>query len=409
MQLELTPQQLEFQHEVKAFLAAELPVAVATKMARGEGISKAETNDWTQRLARRGWAAPNWPEAHGGPGWSLIQRHIFDVECRLAHAPYVSGFGFVMVGPAICKFGNEQQRAEHLPKILSSERWWCQGYSEPGAGSDLANVATTAVRDGDDYIVNGSKIWTSGAEQADWIFCLVRTNREVQKQKGISFLLIDMTSPGVRVEPLFAFNGKRLWNQVFFDNVRVPQANRLGEEDKGWSVAKSLLGDERLMVSRVAENKRLLRIIQGMLEATKSEDRLALKNDGFRPAFQKRFSELDIRLQALEATSMRLLLEADEGGQIGAEPSMLKLKGSQLVQAMDELLFDAVGYWCMPLDRSTQKRLNDRRASQAEPVLAGSQATEYVASGRYHHRGFTIAGGSSEVQHNIIAKQVLGL
>ena len=224
MQLELTQDQLDFRQEVRAFLSAELPVEFAQKMARGEPMTKAETHEWTQKLAQRGWAAPNWPAEHGGPGWTLIQRHIFDVECRLAHAPYVSGFGFVMVGPAICKFGTPQQQQEHLPKILSSERWWCQGYSEPGAGSDLASVATLAERDGDDYLVTGSKIWTSGAEQADWIFCLVRTNRDVQRQKGISFLLIDMRSPGVRVEPLYAFNGKRLWNQVFFDRVRVPQA-----------------------------------------------------------------------------------------------------------------------------------------------------------------------------------------
>ena len=405
MQLELTPQQLEFQREVRAFLVAELPSELAAKMARGEGITKTETNFWTQRLASRGWAAPNWPQEHGGPGWSLVQRHIFDVECRLANAPYVSGFGFVMVGPAICKFGTRQQCSEHLPKILSSERWWCQGYSEPGAGSDLANVATTAVRDGDDYLVNGSKIWTSAAELADWIFCLVRTNRDVQKQRGISFLLIDMATPGVRVEPLYAFNGKRLWNQVFFDNVRVPQANRLGGEDKGWSVAKSLLGDERLMVSRVAENKRLLQTIQAMFDDLD----IGRADSAAQTEFVRRYNELDIRLQALEATSMRLLLEADQGEQIGAEPSMLKLKGSQLVQAMDELLFDAVGHWCLPLDRNTQQRLCGAQSRDAEGVLVGPEATEYVASGRYHHRGFTIAGGSSEVQHNIIAKQVLGL
>jgi len=405
MQLELTSEQLEFRQEIRDFLAAELPAELASKMARGEPIGKDGTNDWTKRLFRKGWAAPNWPLEHGGTGWSLIQRHIFDVECRLAHAPYVSGFGFVMVGPAICKFGTPAQQQEHLPKILSSERWWCQGYSEPGAGSDLANVASTAVRDGDDYLVNGSKIWTSGAELADWIFCLVRTNRDVQKQKGISFLLIDMQSPGVRVEPLYAFNGKRLWNQVFFDNVRVPQANRLGAEDKGWGVAKSLLGDERLMVSRVAENKRLLGNISELLDAlTADGEQLSGRNE-----FKRRYGELDIRLQALEATSLRLLLEADRGGEIGAEPSMLKLKGSQLVQAMDELLFDAAAHWCLPLDRSSQARLRREQPGGPGPVLVGPEATEYVASGCYHHRGFTIAGGSSEVQHNIIAKQVLGL
>lgn len=399
MQLALTPEQQSFQDDVRQFLQANLPASVAAKVARGEGISAQETRDWHKVLAVKGWAAPAWPVDCGGTGWNLVQRHIFDVECRRAQAPYLSGFGITMVGPAIAKYGSDEQKAEHLPKILNAERNWCQGYSEPGAGSDLASVATRAERDGDDYIVNGSKIWTSAAELADWIFCLVRTNADVQQQKGISFLLFDIKSPGVTIEPLYAFNGKRLWNQVFFDNVRVPVANRLGDEDKGWTVAKSLLGDERLMVSRVAENKRILGIAQQVLEEEPEADE-ALSALAY---YRRRIDELDVRLQALEMTSLRLLSEADAGGQVGAEPSMLKLKGSELVQAMDELLFEAVGHWALPLDQATQT-LRGHSAVQVGPEHA-----EYVASGRYHHRGYTIAGGSSEVQHNIIAKAVLGL
>ena len=393
MHIELDADQRRLRDEIREFLAAELPQDVATRVRHGQSISKEDQIRWTRILHARGWAAPHWPQEHGGTGWSLIQRHIFDVECRAFQAPVLSGFGFNMVGPAIIRYGTAEQKADFLPKILRAELWWCQGYSEPQAGSDLASLRTKAVREGDEYVVTGQKIWTSGAEIADWIFCLVRTDPSVQMQRGISFLLIDLNSPGISVEPLYAFNGKRLWNQVFFDSVRVPIAQRLGDEDKGWTVAKSLLGDERLMVSRVAENKRLL---------SRLCDVLGQEQEGTRPldqttSIRRRLSELDIRLQALEMTSLRLLSEADKGGQVGAEPSMLKLKGSQLVQAMDELLVDAIGHWALPLDAGST-------GSTVGPAYA-----EYIASGLFHHRGYSIAGGSSEVQHNIIAKQVLGL
>jgi len=396
MQLALNAQQIRFREEIHEFLATQLPADIAEKVRLSRGVGKDDVARWTRILNRQGWAAPNWPEEHGGTGWSLIQRHVFDVECRAAHAPVLSGFGFNMVGPAIIKYGSEALQKRFLPQILNADLWWCQGYSEPEAGSDLASLRTTAVRSGDDYIVNGQKIWTSGAETADWIFCLVRTDAKVQKQKGISFLLIDLESKGITIEPLYAFNGKRLWNQVFLDDVRVPVANRLGEEDRGWTVAKSLLGDERLMVSRVAENKRMFGIIREVLLA-EADSGVDLENR----AMRKKLAELEIRLSALEMTSLRLLSAADEGGQIGAEPSMLKLKGSELVQAMDELLFEAVGHWVLPLDATT--------AADGNRAGVGPDYAEFVASGHYHHRGYTIAGGSSEVQHNIIAKEVLGL
>ena len=392
MRFDLTLEQLVFKEEVETFLRTHLPAAVAAKVKRGAGVSKAELTEWTRTLNARGWAAPAWPVEHGGTGWNLVQRHIFDVACRAAHAPALSGFGFNMVGPAIIKFGTPQQHAEFLPKILNADLWFCQGYSEPQAGSDLASVRTRADRDGDDYVVNGSKIWTSGAELADWIFCLVRTNHEVQQQKGISFLLLDITSPGVAVKPLYAFNGKRLWNQVFFEDVRVPIAQRLGEEDRGWTVAKSLLGDERLMVSRVSENKRILGLLKEAVQE-QAERGVALSE-----SVQSEISALEIRLHALEMTSLRILTKADAGSAIGAEPSMLKLKGSELVQAQDELLFRMVDYLALPQDST------NTGAAAVNPAWA-----EFVASGRYHHRGYTIAGGSSEVQHNIIAKQVLSL
>jgi acyl-CoA dehydrogenase len=299
-----------------------------------------------------------------------------------------------MVGPAIIRYGTPAQQARFLPAIRNADLWWCQGYSEPQAGSDLASLTTRATRDGDEYVVTGSKIWTSGAEDADWIFALVRTDERAKPQRGISFLLIDLATPGVAIEPLYAFNGKRLWNQVFFDDVRVPLANRLGGENDGWTVAKRLLGDERLMVSRVSENRRLLSRIREVLQVEQDGGHALGAND----VFAARRAELSIRLDALEMTSLRLLTEADRGGTIGAEPSMLKLKGSELVQAMDEALFEAIGYWVIPKDRA-----------EFGDAAVGPDYAEYVASARYHHRGYTIAGGSSEVQHNIIAKEVLGL
>ncbi len=386
MRSSLTNEQLKLRQVFDDFLRAELPAELADKVRRGASVGREELTHWTQRLDARGWAAPHWPTEHGGTGWSLVERHLFDVACRAAHAPPLSGFGSNMVGPAIIRYGSATQKARFLPATRRAELWWCQGYSEPQAGSDLASLATRAERDGDDYIVNGQKTWTSGAENADWIFCLVRTNPGVQMQRGISFLLIDMNSPGVTVTPLYAFNGKRLWNQVFFDNVRVPVTNRLGEEDRGWTVAKSLLGDERLMVSRVAENRRLLARVHETLDLLPGTD-----------AIRSQLAALNIRLEALEASSLRLLTLADRGGTIGGEPSMLKLLGSTLVQAFDELLFEIADKWVIPQDGA------------GNSPSVGPRDVEFIASGRYHHRGYTIAGGSSEVQHNIIAKEVLGL
>ena len=392
MKYQFTDEQMEFKRNIDSFLHSALPLELAQKVKTGAGVDKQDLTDWTRILNKQGWAAPNWPIEYGGTGWNLIQRHIFDSCCRSMHAPALSGFGFNMVGPAIIKYGTEAQKADFLPKIRNADLWFCQGYSEPQAGSDLAGVATTAVKDGDEYIVNGSKIWTSGAEDADWIFCLVRTNGQVQKQKGISFLLIDLRSPGIEIKPLIAFNGKRLWNQVFFEDVRVPIIHRLGDEDHGWTVAKSLLGDERLMVSRIAENKR---VFSNLLELVSQQEQ---RGQTLPESFHSNLSQISIRIHALEMTSLRILGRADKGSEVGAEPSMLKLKGSELVQSQDELLFELVDYLSVPLD-----------SSMGDHQSVGSPMTEYISSGAYHHRGYTIAGGSSEVQHNIIAKQVLGL
>ena len=385
VKLELSSEDKAFQQEVRDFLAGALDPQLSDKVKNGYPVSKAEQDEWTRCLNRRGWAAPNWPLELGGTGWSMLRRHLFDIELRTHHAPETQGFGFSMVGPAIIAYGTREQKDYYLPKILNAEISWCQGYSEPQAGSDLATVRTRAEIRGDEYIVNGSKIWTSAAEVADHIFMLVRTDPNARPQAGISFLLVEMDRPGITVQPLMAFNGKRLWNQVFFEDVRVPRHQRLGGENEGWTVAKNLLGNERLLVSRVAENRRILSRI---LEAIGSTSELPLS-----------VAALKIRLEALDATALRLLTRFDAGHQIGAEPSMLKLKGSQLVQDMDIALFELAQYYGLPLDSVTR--------GDGDPV--GTAEVDMVASGMFHHRGYTIAGGTSEIQHNIIAKQVLGL
>lgn len=391
MQLSLNDEDLAFEQEVRSFLEKNLDAAVAHRVECSLPVSKVDQDIWTRRLAERGWAAPNWPVAYGGTGWNLRRRHQFEVLLRAHHAPETQGFGFNMVGPAIIKYGTEAQKAYYLPKILSAEISWCQGYSEPEAGSDLAGLRTRAEIEGDHYLVNGSKIWTSRAEEADHIFVLVRTDPDAKKQRGISFLLLPMDLPGIEVKPLYAFNGKRLWNQVFFDNVRVPRENRLGAENEGWTVAKNILGDERLMVSRVAENKRILGRLKQLLGSQ--------ENVVPEPAFLKRLAELEIRLTGLEVMAVRLLAHFDTGGKVGAEPSMLKLQGSQLVQAQDQLLFELAGFYGLPLDQH----------SRLDQTAVLNDDIDMIGSALFHHRGYTIAGGATEIQRNIIAQQVLKL
>ncbi|ANK79610.1 MAG: hypothetical protein TEF_01475 [Rhizobiales bacterium NRL2] len=398
MDLSPTKKEEAFREEVRGWLAANLPADIADKVKRGLMVAKPDMLRWHAILQEKGWLAPNWPKAAGGAGFSIMERHIFDMECRLAHAPPAMAFNFHMIGPALIAFGTDAQKAHYLPKILSDAHWWCQGYSEPGAGSDLAGVSTRAVRDGDDYHVTGSKIWTSAADVADMIFCLVRTDPDAKKQEGISFLLMDMTAPGVEVKPLIALNGRRLWNIVTFDEVRVPVANLLGRENEGWTVAKKLLGDERLFVSRVSENTRILSIVKEVCAAESSDGRPLLED----PDFALRVADLESRLKALEMTSLRILAEADAGGRIGAEPSMTKLLGSHMVQDLDEVLYRAIGYYGAP-DHSGFLF----RGENQLPV--GPDHAVGITSGQLHHRGFTIAGGTSEVQRGVLAKAVLGL
>ena len=398
MDLALTQDDLAFRNEIRSFFKDHLPEDTRDLVKLGIPVPRERMRDWWSILHEHGKAAPAWPTESGGMGLGLTRRHIFDMECRRAHCPPLPAFNMNMIGPALIKFGNDEQKARFLPRTLSGEIQWCQGYSEPGAGSDLANVSTRAQRDGDHYIVNGTKIWTTAAEEAHWIFCLTRSDPDVQPQRGITFLLIDMDDPGISVNPIIALNGARLWNEVVFENVRVPIENRLGEENQGWTVAKALLGDERIFVSRISESTRMLACVKDVARAERA-DGARLIDDA---SFAKKLTELDMRLQALDMMGLRLLAKAEETGQIGAEPSALKALGSPLVQAMDEAMTEATQYYGIPDNRESWREGSN--VETAGPDYASAPMSNYL-----HHRGYTLAGGTTEVQKNILAKAVLGL
>lgn len=398
MDLAFSPDEQAFRSEVRAFLDAELPDDLRHKVRQRRELEREDYLRWQRILHARGWIAGSWPKEYGGCDWTPAQRHIFDEECHAADAPPLLPFGLQMVGPVIYTFGRPDQKEFFLPRLLSGEHWWCQGYSEPGSGSDLASLQTAAVRDGDDYIINGQKIWTSLAHHADWIFCLVRTRKEGKHQEGISFLLIDMKTPGITVRPLILMDQGHHVNEVFFENVRVPVANRIGEENRGWTYAKFLLGNERAGIAEVAWNKKLLQRLKEMAADTPaSGDRLL--DDA---VFSRKVAETEVKLTALEYCNLRILAAMQEGSPPGGEASMLKLLGSEVTQAITELTVEALGYYAAPYE------LADRTpGSNWSPV--GPDAAEGVMGQHLFMRAITIAGGSSEVQKNIIAKMVLGL
>ncbi|TNE57565.1 MAG: pimeloyl-CoA dehydrogenase large subunit [Alphaproteobacteria bacterium] len=399
MDLNLSLQDLQFRDEVRAFLAAHYPPEMAKAMRLGVPISKPDIVAWWATLDDHGFAAPAWPEEFGGRGLSLTQRHIFDMECRLGNCPPILPQNIAMIGPALLRFGTEAQKGRFLPQTRRGEIWWAQGYSENGAGSDLAAVAMKAERGGDSYIVNGAKTWTTAAEDADWIFCLTRTDPSVQRQKGITFLMIDMRSPGVRVEPIYGMNGQRLWNSVHFEDVRVPVENRLGEENAGWTVAKALLGDERIFVSRVSMSTQLLQHLKEVARVERADGQRLIDE----PDFAKMISALDLRIQALDMMGLRLLAEAEaRGGDVGARPSAMKALGSPLVQAVDTALTEAIAYYAAPDNHTAWE-------AGANVQGVGPDYAHAIAYNMLHHRGYSIAGGTTEIQKNIIAKQILGL
>lgn len=395
-----------FRAEVRTFVRDRLPAEVREKVRLGIEVSKDETAAWQRILAERGWLVPHWPREWGGTGWSAAQRAAFQEEMAIGHAPEPDALGFEMVGPLLIRHGTDAQKRRFLPRMTSLEHVWCQGYSEPGSGSDLASLKTRAVHVADDegghYVVDGSKIWTSNAHRANWIFCLVRTDAQARAQEGISFLLIDMATPGVTVRPIVGIHGWHLFNQVFLDGVKVPVANRLGEENQGWGLAKSLLEFERLNLARVGENRRRMAKVRAIGEQVHEAGEPLSR----RPWFRRRLAELEVRLETLAATVLALRRQAEAGRRLGPETGMLKLVGSRLVQDLDMLAVDALGPQTLAWDRDAHF---DLAAHARDAIVERHPYAATASSRRFVSRGYTIAGGSSEIQHELLAKQVLGL
>jgi hypothetical protein len=392
MDTRLSAEDLAFQTEVRQFLHQAWDKELAAK-CNNRTTMKAGVEEWQRRLYHKGWMAPHWPVEYGGTHWSVTQSFIYNSERAAVGAPEAVAFGVTMVASVIIAYGNDEQKAKFLPRILKSEDWWCQGYSEPGAGSDLASLKTRADRDGDEYVINGSKIWTTYAQYADWIFCLVRTDNSGRKQEGISFLLIDMKSPGITVRPINTIDGFHHLNEVFFDNVRVPIENRIGEEGKGWTYAKSLLVHERLSIAEVADSRRALGELRELARQEVNGGRSLLDD----PLFARRLTNIEIDLMALEFTELRALAAIEEGKPPGPESSLLKLQGTEIQQAIQELRMDVAGYYSGTLQ-------GDLSASQL-----GHEFADYAQKMYFRGRASSIYGGSNEVQKNITAKYVLGL
>jgi len=399
MDLNFTAEESAFREQVRTFLRDQLPADIATKVKNGLSIQAADYTRWQGILHKQGWGSPSWPKQFGGTGWGPVQLHIFDEESAAAGAPRVIPFGLKMVAPVIMAFGNAEQQQKYLPRILSGEDWWCQGYSEPGAGSDLASLKTRADRQGDHYIVNGQKTWTTLGQYADWIFCLVRTDPNAPKQQmGISFLLIDMKTPGITVRPIITLDGAHEVNEVWFENVKVPVENRIGEENKGWTYAKFLLGHERTNIAGVGSSKRELGRLKS-IAASETKNGKPLLED---PLFAARIAQVEIDLMALEITNLRALSAESEKKAPGPEASILKIKGTEIQQTLSELMMYAVGPYALPYERESREE-GDLK-SIAGPTYAAPLAATY-----FNLRKTSIYGGSNEIQRNIISQMILGL
>lgn len=395
MDLTFTDDDAAFRDEVRAFFRTAVPDTIRQKQRSGEELTKQDYVDWQKILYEQGWIAPAWPVEHGGCGWEPTKQYIFNLELGLSGAPRPVPFGLNMVGPVIYTFGSQEQKDRHLPAILKSDAWWCQGYSEPGAGSDLASLRMSAVRDGDDYVLNGTKLWTTMAQFADWIFCLVRTSKGDKPQEGISFLLVDMTSPGISVDPIITIDNAHHVNQVTFEDVRVPVANRVGEEGMGWTYAKFLLDHERQTIADVGTKKRQVQMLRRMAKTTPA-GRGHLIDD---PAFRHKLSDLEIQLSALEYTELRYLDAQHRGRERGFEPSVLKIRGTELQQSVTELAVEALGYYALPYPSSDKPASN---LPEAAPEGARQTIGDFLFA-----RAATIYGGSNEIQRNILAKMLL--
>ena len=396
MNLEFTAEELAFRDEVRKFIEDNAPPELEGVKDR-ENLTKEQFLAWHKILGEKGWSVPAWPVEYGGTGWTPTQRYIFKEEMARAGAIEPLPFGVSMVAPVIYTFGSQAQKDRFLPSIRSGEEWWCQGYSEPGAGSDLAGLKTTAVRDGDHYIVNGQKTWTTLAQHADWIFCLVRTNPDVKKQEGISFLLIDMNTPGIEVRPIITMDGGHEVNETLLTDVRVPVENLVGEENKGWTYAKFLLAHERSGIAAVARSKAGVRNIKQIASTELDRGEPLIKN----PDFARKVAQLEIDLQALEFTELRTLASEQAGKGPGPESSILKIKGTEIQQRITELVMEAVGVYAQPYSRSLTGE-----GGNVAPV--GPEYAHLAVPNYANMRKTSIYGGSNEIQRNIIAKMILG-
>ncbi|MGL6042450.1 MAG: acyl-CoA dehydrogenase family protein [Sandaracinobacteroides sp.] len=402
MDLAFSPEETAFRNEVRAFIAANYPAQLRGLQDEGEELGRADMLAWHRILAQKGWAAPAWPVDHGGPGWTATQRYIFSEESAKAETIAPLPFGINMVGPVIYTFGTAEQKAKFLPGILSGDVWWCQGYSEPGAGSDLASLRTRAERVTEDgkefYIVNGQKAWTTLAQHADWGFFLVRTDTAAKAQEGISFLLIDMKSPGITVKPIITLGGEHEVNEVWLDNVKVPVENRIFDENKGWTCAKFLLAHERSGIAGVARSKRGIEKLKSIAKAEQDGSGQPLLAN---PFFRRKVAELETDLTALEFTELRTLAGEASGKGPGPESSLLKIKGTEIQQRITELVLEAAGTYAAPYFRQFPEGSNEYPIG---PDFAHRAAPLY-----FNMRKTSIYGGSNEIQRNIIAKMVLGL
>jgi alkylation response protein AidB-like acyl-CoA dehydrogenase len=398
MDLTFTQEELAFRDEVRAFLAASLPAEMRRKVLEGQEVSSGDTVRWQRTLHQRGWGGPNWPREFGGTGWDPVRQFIFEEESAAAGAPRLLPFGLKMVGPVIMRFGNEAQQRRFLPRILSGEDWWAQGYSEPGSGSDLASLKTSAERKGDHYVVNGQKTWITLAQYANWIFCLVRTDAKSKPQAGISFLLIDMKSKGVTVRPITLLDGSHEVNEVWFEEVEVPAENLVGTENSGWTYAKFLLGHERTNIAGVGPSKRELARLKRIASEERKNGRPLLED----PDFAARVAQVEIDLMALEITNLRVLSAEAERRAPGPEASLLKIKGTEIQQAISELMMHAVGPYGLPMQREA------RREGFHGPSIGPSWAAP-LAGTYLNMRKTSIYGGTNEIQKNIISQTILGL
>ncbi|MGE0384322.1 MAG: acyl-CoA dehydrogenase family protein [Gammaproteobacteria bacterium] len=398
MDLRFTDEELAFRAEVREFIRGALPPDIRRKCEYGQRLAREDIRRWQRILYDKGWATPAWAPEWGGTGWSAAQQYIFKEELYLAPAPEPLSYNVNMLGPTLIAFGTQEQKQHFLPRMASLEYWFCQGFSEPGAGSDLAALRTQAVREGDHYVVNGQKLWTSGGHRADWCFLLVRTDASAKKQQGITYLLMDMKTPGITVKPIITIDGDHETNEMFLDNVRIPVANRVGEENRGWDCAKFLLSNERSGIARVGMSKMRVRRARELAQRITCGGR-PLAED---PHLRERMALIEAELKALEITQMRVIAESARAASGKPDPksSILKLKGAELQQASTDLLVEVAGYAAMEFDADFLR--GDRAAGEDDWALT-------LAPNHYWYRHVSIAGGSSEIQRNILAKSTLGL